>query len=70
MIREKKHFKNLCEMMDDEGTYDGDHFPIYVSQVTILYTLNFYCALRRLHFSKIKEAGGGGKNGRKEKKKC
>ena len=30
------------EMMDDNYIYCGNHFLIYVSQVIMLYTLNFH----------------------------
>ena len=39
-------------MMDVHQTYCENHFMKYVSQISILYTLNLYSAVWQLHLNK------------------
>ena len=42
----------LYEMMDDHHAYCDNCFMIYVSQIIMLYTLNFYSAVCQLYLNK------------------
>lgn len=42
----------VCEMIDIQQTYCGNHFVMDVSQIMVLYTLNVYPVVCHLHLKK------------------
>lgn len=42
----------LCEVMDVNKIYCGNHFAIYVSQIMMLHALNLYSAICQLYLNK------------------